>query len=139
MLIGINPILSPDMLHALRSMGHTDEIAIVDGNYPALSDAKRLIRADGHHSAALLEAILDIMPVEDGLEDAVFIPHTDKPQPIHGQFKLIFEKRLPKIKVKALVGDAFYNRVRGAYAIIASSEPALYGNIVIRKGVIYPR
>ena len=65
MLKNINPLLSPDLLRCLRAMGHGDEIAIVDGNYPAETDAKRLIRMDGHDAPAILDAILSVMPVDD--------------------------------------------------------------------------
>lgn len=138
MLKGLNPLLSPDLLFALRSMGHGDEIAIVDGNYPAATDAKRLIRADGHSTTKLLGAILSVMTLDDMVEQAAFIPHTDKPQDCHQAFQGIIAKYEPKIALVPLRGQAFYDRVKGAYAIVASSETALYGNIVLRKGVIYP-
>jgi L-fucose mutarotase len=138
MLKGINSILGPDLLFALRSMGHGDEIAIVDGNYPAVADARRLVRADGHGTAALLDAILSVMTLDDMVEQAAFIPHTDVPQKCHGEFQSVIKKHEPLIAVTPLHGPAFYERVKGAFAIVASSEPALYGNVVLRKGVIYP-
>lgn len=138
MLKGLNPILGPDLLSALRSMGHGDEIAIVDGNYPAVAHNKRVIRADGHGAAALLDAILSVMPVDDMVKEAIFIPHHDQVQPCHQQFKAICARHEPKIPVTALVGQNFYDRVKASYAIVASSEPALYANIILRKGVIYP-
>lgn len=72
MLIGIPSILGPDLLATLRAMGHGDEIAIVDGNYPALEHARRLIRADGHDIIAILDAILQVMPVDDFVPQAIF-------------------------------------------------------------------
>ncbi len=138
MLKGINPILGPDLLFALRSMGHGDEIAIVDGNYPAVADARRLIRADGHGTVALINAILSVMTLDDMVPEAAFIPHTDVPQNCHGDFQTVVKDHEPSIALTALRGQAFYERVKGAFAIVASSEPALYGNIVLRKGVIYP-
>ena len=64
MLIGISPLLGPDLLHALRAMGHGDEIAFVDGNYPAAEHARRLIRADGIALEPMLRAVLGVFPVE---------------------------------------------------------------------------
>ena len=58
MLLNVHPLLGPDLLHALASMGHGDQIAIVDANYPAAAKAKRLIRADGHGLIDVLEAIM---------------------------------------------------------------------------------
>jgi L-fucose mutarotase len=136
MLININPLLGPDFLFVLRAMGHGDEIAIVDGNYPAMTDAKKLIRADGIHATPILEAILSVMPLDDFVEQAAFIPHVEAPQPIHATFARIVSAHAPPITLYPLVGQDFYNRVRRAFAIVATSEPALYGNIVLRKGVI---
>jgi L-fucose mutarotase len=138
MLKGLDPILGPDMLYALRAMGHGDEIAIVDGNYPAVSDARRLVRADGHAVTAILEAILSVMPIDDMVSEAIFIPHSDRPQQCHADFKAVVDKHEPGISIVPLVGQAFYDRVKSSYAIVASGERALYGNIILRKGVIYP-
>ena len=37
MLINIDPILSPELLHALRSMGHGDKLVLADANFPSAS------------------------------------------------------------------------------------------------------
>ena len=47
-------------------------------------------------------------------------------------------KHEPRQKIVPLTGDAFYNKVKACFAIVASSEPRLYGNIIVKKGVIYP-
>ena len=138
MLLNINPLLGPDLLYALRAMGHGDEIAIVDGNYPAETDGRRVIRADGHTASAMLNAVLSVMPIDDVVEQAVFIPFIDKPQPIHAVFGTALAVHVPGMRIFPLKGAAFYERVKAAHAIIATSEPALYGNIILRKGVIYP-
>ena len=71
MLIGIPAILGPDLLFTLRSMGHGDEIALVDANYPAQEHARRLVRADGHGLMAILEAILTVMPLDRAVPNAI--------------------------------------------------------------------
>ncbi|MEO9168474.1 MAG: RbsD/FucU domain-containing protein [Aestuariivirga sp.] len=142
MLKGLNPLLGPDLLKVLRAMGHGDEIAIVDGNYPADTDAKRLIRADGHSATALLEAVLSVMPLDDAVPDSAFRPAANndpkRMEPIFEDFEKIVKKWEPKRHITVLVGADFYARVKGCYAIVASSEARLYGNIVLRKGVIHP-
>ena len=142
MLKGIDPLLSPDLLRVLRAMGHGDEIAIVDGNYPAEEHAKRLVRMDGHGAPRLMDAILSVMPVDDMVPEAVWRPaaHGDpkRMEPVFEEFTTVLMKHEPKQSITALVGEAFYNRVKNTFAIVASGEPRLYGNIVIRKGVIYP-
>ena len=142
MLKGLDPLLSPDLLRVLRAMGHGDEIAIVDGNYPAEEHAKRLVRMDGHGAPRLMDAILSVMPVDDMVPEAVWRPaaHGDpkRMEPVFEEFTTVLMKHEPKQSITALVGEAFYNRVKNTFAIVASGEPRLYGNIVIRKGVIYP-
>jgi len=142
MLKGLNPLLSPDLLKILRAMGHGDEIAIVDGNYPADTDAKRLVRMDGHTATNLLDAILSVMPLDEMVPDAAFRPaaYNDpkRMEAVFQDFETIVKKWEPKQHINNLVGADFYNRVKGCYAVVASSEPRLYGNIILRKGVIHP-
>ncbi|MBX3568936.1 MAG: transporter [Rhizobiaceae bacterium] len=142
MLIGIPPILSPEMLFTLRSMGHGDEIALVDANYPALEHARRLVRADGHGLVPLLDAILQVTPVDDFVPQALFRAtvgrNPDLLDPVHEDIVAVCARRAPGIAVTPLVGDAFYGRVKAAHAVVATSEARLYGNVIVRKGVIHP-
>ncbi|UVK53884.1 transporter [Mesorhizobium sp. AR02] len=142
MLIGIPALLGPELLATLRAMGHGDEIALVDGNYPAEEQARRLIRADGHPLIPVLDAILSILPVDDAVPEALFRASVkgdpSRADPVHHEIEAICAKRAPGRKVVALAGADFYARVKSAHAIVATSEPRLYANIIIRKGVIYP-
>lgn len=139
MLIGIPSLLGPDLLHALRSMGHGDEIALVDGNYPAAEHARRLIRADGHGVLPMLRAVLAVMPLDRDVP-AIFRAAlwNDPAQagPIHVQIDAACAALAPGQAVTALSGEALYPRIRGAFAIVATSEPALYANVILRKGTI---
>ena len=143
MLKGLNPLLGPNLLKTLRAMGHGDEIAIVDGNYPADTDAKRLIRMDGHYSTAVLEAILSVMPLDAMVPQSVFRPAAqldpNRIEPIFADFDRIVKKWEPEHSIAPLVGEQFYARVKACYAIVATSEARLYGNIILRKGVIHPQ
>jgi len=143
MLIGIPAILGPELLATLRAMGHGDEIAVVDGNYPALEDARRLIRADGHGAIALIDAILQVMPVDDFVPEALFRATVkgdpELLDPVHREMETICQKRAPGHRLVPLAGEAFYRRVKAAHAVVATSEPRLYGNMIMRKGVIYPK
>jgi len=142
MLKGIDPILSPDLLRVLRAMGHGDEIAIVDGNYPAEEHGKRVVRLDGHGAPRILDAILSVMPVDDMVQEAVWRPAAfndpARMEPVFADFAAVLAKHEPKQKIVPLVGEAFYGKVRACFAIVASSEARLYGNIILKKGVIYP-
>lgn len=142
MLIGIPPLLGPELLATLRAMGHGDEIAVVDGNYPAQEHARRLVRADGHGVVAVIDAILQVMPVDDFVPEALFratVRGDPVPlDPVHEEMVAVCARRAPGHAVVPLVGDKFYERVRRAHTIVATSEPRLYGNMILRKGVIYP-
>ena len=143
MLKGLYPLLGPVLLKVLRAMGHGDEIAIVDGNYPADTDAKRLVRMDGHSATTILDAILSLMPLDEMVPDCAFRPAANNDparyEAIFPEFEKIVKKHEPKRHVSVLVGADFYNRVKACYAIVASSEVRLYGNIILRKGVIHPK
>lgn len=142
MLKGIDPLLGPDLLRVLRAMGHGDEIAIVDGNYPAEEHAKRLVRLDGHAAPRILDAILSVMPVDDMVGEAVWRPSAfldpHRMEQVFDDFTTVLLKHEPKQTIVPLTGEAFYSKVKCCFAIVASSDPRLYGNVVVRKGVIYP-
>lgn len=142
MLKHIDPLLSPELLFALRAMGHGDEIALVDGNYPGLTDARRLIRLDGHGVVAVLNAVLSVLPIDEFVDEAIFRATVkqdrDTLDPVHSEMVECCARHVPDIKVVPLLPADFYARVKGAHALIQTSEPRLYGNIILRKGVIYP-
>jgi L-fucose mutarotase len=143
MLKGLDPILSPDLLMTLRAMGHGDEIAIVDANFPADATAQRLVRLDGISATAVLDAVLSVMPLDDFVPEAAWCmqvvgnPHAE--QPIFEEFRAIIARREDsRFKLAALERFAFYARAREAYAIVTTGETRLYGNIILKKGIIRP-
>jgi L-fucose mutarotase len=140
MLKGLDPILSPALLSTLRSMGHGDEIALVDGNYPGEEHARRLVRADGLTVAQVLDAILSVLPIDHAVDHAIFravVPdRPDIPDAVHQGMIDICRRWEPDRPVVALAPELFYARVRSSHTIVQTSEPALYGNIILRKGVI---
>lgn len=140
MLIGIPPLLSPDLLFTLRAMGHGDEIALVDGNYPAQAHAQRLVRADGHGIEAVLEAILTVLPLDEDVPAPLLRAslNNDAAQRgvIHERIDAIAAAR--GIAVQPLAGADLYPRIRAAHTIVATSEGALFANVLLRKGVIRP-
>ncbi|MGD9480463.1 RbsD/FucU family protein [Shinella sp. G-2] len=142
MLKGIDPILSPTLLSTLRAMGHGDEIAIVDGNYPGVEHARRLIRLDGVALIPALNAVLSVMPIDDFVDEAIFRStfrqERDTLKPVHDEIIACCARHEPAQTVVPLVGAAFYDRVRAAHTLVQTSEPRLYANVILRKGVIYP-
>ncbi|AKR57042.1 hypothetical protein XM25_14820 [Devosia sp. H5989] len=142
MLKGIPPVLGPDLLHILRAMGHGDEIAIVDANYPAEAAGPEVVRLDGHTATDILEAILTLMPLDDFVDDAVFgmqvVGEPDKRMPVMEEFDAIVAHYEPGMKLKLVERFAFYDRVESAFAIVQTGERRLYGNILLKKGIIRP-
>lgn len=143
MLRNINPILSPDLLHALRAMGHGDEIAIVDANFPAEASGPRCVRADGSSASDMLAAVLSVMPLESFVPDpALTMQVVGEPDAVPDAVadfqKIINEFADNPAPVKALERFSFYERAAGAFAVIQTGERRLYGNIILKKGVIAP-
>jgi len=140
MLKNIPPILGPDLLHILRAMGHGDEIAIVDANYPGDSAGPELVRLDGLTATDVLDAVLTLMPLDTFVdEQAISMAVIGGAEAeIHGEFDAIVRKHEPGMKLTLLERFAFYERVHGAYAVVQTGERRLYGNILLKKGIIRP-
>jgi L-fucose mutarotase len=141
MLKGIPMVISPELMHALMNMGHGDEIVIADGNFPAASNAQRLIRADGLGVCELLEAIMKFFPLDTFVEDHAVIMEVvdskaEKP-PIWAEFKKILdESEKRSVHLIPIKRQQFYERSRKSYCIVATSETALYANLILKKGVV---
>jgi L-fucose mutarotase len=143
MLKGLDPLLSPELLHALRAMGHGDELTIVDANYPASSAGPELVRLDAVSATAALDAVLSVMPLDDFVPEACWImtpvEKGAKEPPIFGEFRNVIAKREgEKFKLAILDRFKFYEKARDSFAIVATGERRLYGNIILKKGIIRP-
>ena len=141
MLKHIPNILNPDLLKILMEMGHGDEIVIADGNFPAASIAQKLIRLDGHNVPEVLEAILKFFPLDIYVKNPVWlmavVPGDDVKPVIWNEYrKIILESKEPFTEFEYIERFAFYERAKKAYAVIATSESALYANIILKKGVV---
>ena len=141
MLKHIPNILSPELLKILMEMGHGDELVIADGNFPAASIAHKLIRLDGHNVPEVLEAILKFFPLDTYIEAPVglmAVTKGDNYQPvIWDEYRKIILKSTESFKEFEFIERfAFYERAKNAYAVIATSESALYANIILKKGVV---
>ena len=144
MLKGIPPILSPELLKVLCEMGHSDRIVIADGNFPAESMGKNaiVVRCDGHGVPELLDAILQVFPLDTYVEKPVSLMEVMKGDnaktPIWDTYKEIIAKH--DVRGADTVGTierfAFYEEAKKAYAIIATGESAIYANVMLQKGVV---
>lgn len=140
MLKGISHLLSPDLLKVLCEMGHGDEIVLADANFPGTSIGKRLVRADGLDIKTILEAILPVF-VLDKYADPLIMMQTvpgDKLDPaVEADYMEVVRRYQPEsappIRVERM---AFYERARDAFCVVMTGELRIYGNLILKKGVI---
>ena len=143
MLKGIPAILSPELLKRLCEMGHSDKLLIADGNFPThtVGADSHIVRMDGHGVCEILDAVLQLFPLDTYIERPVSImekvPGDTVATPIWDEFKEIVSKYDSRDNVIGSVERfAFYEKAKASYLIIATSEKALYGNIMLQKGVV---
>ena len=141
MLKTLNVLHTPELLHALASMGHGDEIALVDCHFPSVSVARRLVRLDGASLPDAVAACLHLMPLD------TFVPHpalrmlqVHAPEEIPEVQQLCQEQidlaEKKRVEVLGVSREEFYERARAAYAVVATGEQRTYGCILLKKGVV---
>ncbi|MBM6832862.1 RbsD/FucU family protein [Megamonas hypermegale] len=144
MLKNIPKILSPELLKVLCEMGHSDRIVIGDGNFPAETMGKNaiVIRCDGHGVVEILDAILQVFPLDKYINKPVSLMEVVKGDTVETPIWDEYEKIVTKYDERGnkAIGHierfAFYEEAKKAYAIIATSESALYANVMLQKGVV---
>ncbi len=143
MLKTLSVLHTPELLHALASMGHGDEIALVDCHFPAVSVAQRLVRLDGADGPSVLAACLQLIPLDTFVDDPVLrmlqVHAPDEiPEVLSACQEVIDAAEGKHVKLTGIAREAFYERARKAYAVIATGEQRTYGCILIKKGVVLP-
>lgn len=143
MLKNVPPLLTPDALHALASMGHGDDLAIVDANFPASAMAARsgarLVQLAGATSPQALQAVLQLLPLDNFVPDAAWTMQVvgdaqAVPAPVV-EFSTLLGLAGEKPAV-ALERFEFYERTQAAFLILQTGEQRKYGNVLLRKGVL---
>ncbi len=144
MLKGISPMLSPDLLKVLCEMGHSDTIVIADGNFPAQTMGKNgiVLRMDGHGVPEILEAILEVFPLDQYVDQPVSLMERVPGDNADVSIWKTYEKMIEKAEVrgagmiKKLERFEFYEEAKKAYCIIATSETSQYANVILQKGCV---
>ncbi|WP_170330439.1 RbsD/FucU family protein [Ruegeria arenilitoris] len=141
MLRNIDPILSPELILTLRAMGHGDEIVIADANFPGSSTGPNCIRADGSSASEMLRAVLSVMPLDTFVPDPALtmqvVGDPDAVPEAVADFQSIIDATADNpARIQGLERFAFYDRSASAFAIVQTGERRLYGNIILKKGVI---
>ncbi len=143
MLINIDPILSPELLHALRSMGHGDKLVLADANFPSASLAKKLIRLDGVNIPNAAKAILSVLPLDSFVDYPVERMEIDNnPDEINDVHQDLIDvlkiSAGDKWKVGSIERFKFYEEAKQAYMIVSTTDARAFGCFIITKGVIKP-
>ena len=143
MLINIDPILSPELLHALRSMGHGDKLVLADANFPSASLAKKLIRLDGANIPNAAKAILSVLPLDSFVDYPVErMEIDDNPDEINDVHQDLIDvlkiSAGDKWKVGSIERFKFYEEAKQAYIIVSTTDARAFGCFIITKGVIKP-
>jgi L-fucose mutarotase len=147
MLKTIDPLLNADVLHALRSMGHGDELVICDTNFPADSVAMetaygRILRIDGT-CARVTRAVLSQMPLDSFVDDPALrmevVGEPKKLLDVHKEVQAEIDRAEGgKIKLATIERFAFYERAKNAFCVIQSAERRFYGCFIFKMGVVSP-
>jgi L-fucose mutarotase len=142
MLKGIHPFSAPTCFMPSARMGHGDEIVIADANFPFQHHGPEVIRADGVSATDMAEAILAHMPLD------TFVPESAWRMEVVGDptrcrrsasSSRHRSKRAGDFKIVDARAFAFYERSRKAAYIVATTEFRLYGNLILKKGVVHPQ
>jgi L-fucose mutarotase len=143
MLKGIHPLLGPDLLHVLRSMGHGDDIVIADANFPVTFLGPRVVRADGVDAVAMAEAILTHMPLDTFVPEAAWrmevVGDPGAVPEVCATFQEVVHRHAGDFTIQPVERFAFYEMARKAACIVATTEARLYGNLILKMGVVHPQ
>jgi len=140
MLIGISPLVSPDLLAALYRMGHGDEIVLADAHFPGESFGKRVLRADGIKIPDLLDAILPLIALDTYVESPLIMMSAvsgDQLDPaVETSYRQAVDRYWPNTPpIQRIDRYDFYERAKQAFAVLMTGETVKYGNIILKKGV----
>ncbi len=140
MLVGISPLLSPELLGVLYRMGHGDEIVLADAHFPGETFNDCVIRADGLGVADLLDAILPLLVLDGYVDSPVMmmdaVPGDELDPAVEKSYRAAIDRHWPDTPAIARIERfAFYERTKSAFAVVMTGETAKYGNIILKKGV----
>ena len=140
MLIGISPLISPELLALLHRMGHGDEIVLADAHFPGESCNERVLRADGLRIADLLDAVLPLFVLDAYVASPLFmmapVPGDTLDPAVEVSYRQAVDRHWPETPPIARVERfAFYEQAKQAFAVVMTGETAKYGNIILKKGV----
>lgn len=140
MLIGISPVVSPDLLYTLHLMGHGDTLVLADAHFPGEAVGARTLRADGLTVPALLEGILPLITLDSYIPAPLVMmapaPGDEADPAVERSFRGVVDRFYPDTPPIGFVPRfEFYDHARAAFAVLMTGEAAKYGNLIVTKGV----
>lgn len=140
MLIGISPVVGPELLSTLYRMGHGDEIVLADAHFPGETVGKRVLRLDGLRIPDLLDGILPLFALDTYVSNPLMmmaaVPGDALDPQVEISYRAMVDRHWPvTAPIERIERFAFYERTREAYAVVMTGETAKYGNIILKKGV----
>ena len=140
MLIGISPLIGPELLNVLFCMGHGDEIILADAHFPGETMGQRVVRADGLRIADLLDAILPLFALDNYVDSPLIMMAAVQGDQLDPQVEISYRAAVDRHwpatpAIQRLERFAYYERTRQAFAVVMTGETAKYGNILLKKGV----
>ena len=145
MLKGIDARVTPALMDVLMRMGHGDEIAVVDSNYPAFSletVTGRVVDLPGLNLPEALALILKLIPLDGFTDHAALWMQRDgageTPDPVHREVIAVITPNLPTGgRLRSIERQAFYAHAAGSFAVIRCTEPRPFGCVILRMGVVF--
>ena len=150
LLKGVDPILTPELLHVLRSMGHGDKLVIADVNFPAAEVATKTTSGKNIFLAGVdlpraLEAICSLLPIDYFVDAPAghMAPQVGGTMPAAGEEVIasaaeVVGRHAAGITLQPIERFEFYDVARTAFAVVQTMERRPYGNVVLTKGVVGP-
>ena len=140
MLIGISPLISPELLAVLHRRGHGDEIVLADAHFPGETYGQRVLRADGLRIPDLLDAILPLFVLDTYVESPLImmaaVPRDQLDPAVEASYRQAIDKHWPATPpIQRIDRFDFYDRTKQAFAVLMTGETVKYGNIILKKGV----
>lgn len=140
MLVGISPVISPELLAVLHRMGHGDEIILADAHFPGESFNDRVLRADGIRMPALLDGILPLFVLDSYVDSPLIMMQAVEgdtlDESVGASYREVVDRYYPATPAIARIDRFdFYDRAKSAFAVLMTGETAKYGNIILKKGV----
>lgn len=136
MLLGLDPILTADLLHALRAMGHGDTISIVDANFPAVANARRLVTLPGCDASRMLRAVLSVLPVDDFIAEPLTTMQVVGDPGTVPEAVAEFRAIAGGVGMGSVDRHEYYRLTREAFVVVQTGDRRLYANVIVTKGVI---